>query len=193
VAKKGSLSKEQFRLLRKIHVRYYREAEKCASARAYYAACIMIGGAFEAMLLQICDLFADEVVEVLEKLPRNLKPKGSIDNWRLDGLIRVAVVAGWLPPRREFDEPGIGELADLIRRLRNLAHPGVHLREMSEVPLRAIHYRVAYEIVNSAREWLWNKFAPGLPKEPNRSQFGPPERIVVKSPRRRKNAGRRRK
>ena len=150
----------------------------------------MIGSAFEAMLLQICDLFADEVAEALQKLPRNLQPKGSIDHWRLDGLVRVAVAAGWLP-RGEFDESGIGARADLIRQLRNLAHPGVHLREIGGIRLRSVHYRVAYELFNSAREWLWIRFAPGLPKEPNRSPFGPPER--VRSPQRRKKAVHRRR
>jgi hypothetical protein len=190
MSQRGSLSKEQFQLLRKILARYYREAEKCASVRAYYAACIMIGGAFEALLLQICDLFEDEAAEAVSKLPKKQRPKGSIEEWYLNDLIRVAVAAGWLPTRRGFDltEPGVGELAHLIRRLRNLSHPGVHLREVGEVPLRAAYYRVAYEIFNSSREWLWIKFAQGLPMEPNKSPFGPPER--VKLPRRRSRTGR---
>jgi hypothetical protein len=191
MSQRGSLSKEQFQLLRKILARYYREAEKCASVRAYYAACIMIGGAFEALLLQICDLFKDEAAEAVAKLPKKQRPKGSIEEWYLNDLTRVAVAAGWLPTRRGFDlaEPGVGELAHLIRRLRNLSHPGVHLREVGEVPLRAAYYRVAYEIFNSSREWLWIKFAHGVPMEPNKSPFGPPER--VKLPQRRKKAARR--
>jgi hypothetical protein len=189
---RGSLAKEQFNLLRKILARYYYEAEKCASARAYYAACVMIGAAFEALLLQMCDLFESEVAEAVSKLPQKQRPKGSIEEWYLNDLIRVAVVAGWFPTRRGFDlaEPGIGELAHLVRRLRNLSHPGVHLRDVGEVPLKAAYYRVAYEIFNSAREWLWIKFAQGLPMEPNKSPFGPPERVKLP---RRKKAGRRRR
>src|SRR6202158_3393035 len=134
--KRGSLSNEKYNLLRKIILRYHSEAEKCASVRAYYAACVMIGAALEAMLLQMCDLFEDEVGQAVLKLPR--RPKGTIENWGLDDLIKIAVALGWLPARRGLDvaEPGIGELAHLIRRLRNLSHPGVHLREMDEVPLR---------------------------------------------------------
>jgi hypothetical protein len=163
----------------------------------------MIGGAFEALLLQMCDLFEDEVAEATLKLPQKDRPKGSMEHWRLNDMIRIAVVAGWLPPRRGVDlaEPGIGELADLIRRLRNLSHPGVHLREVDEVPLRAASYRVAYELFSSAREWLWLRIAQGLLMEPNRSPFGPPERVVVKPRRRRRrqqesnrsDAGRRRR
>ena len=183
---RGSLSNEKFNLLRKIIVQYHREAERCASVRAYYAACIMIGAAFEAMLLQMCDLFEDEVAQAVLKLQR--KPKGSIEQWGLDDLIRIAVAVGWLPTRRGLDlaEPGIGEMAHLIRRLRNLSHPGVHLRELDEVPLRAGSYRVAYALFDSARDWLWLKFGQGLPVEPNRSPFGPPNRVVVKVPRRRR-------
>jgi hypothetical protein len=142
----------------------------------------MIGGAFEALLLQICDLFEDEAAEAILKLPRKQRPRGSIEHWRLDDLIAVTVAAGWLPT------PGIGELAHLIRRLRNLSHPGAHLREVDEVPLRAASYRVAYELFNSSREWLWVKFAKDLPMEPNKSPFGPPEKVVVK-PRRRRRKG----
>jgi hypothetical protein len=183
------LSDEKSDLLRKIMVRYFREAEKCHSVRAYYAACIMIGGAFEAVLLQMCDVFEDEVAEAVLRLPEKQRPKGSIEHWGLNDLIRIAVVAGWLPPRRgvDLDEPGIGELADLIRRLRNLSHPGVHLREVDEVPLRAASYRVAYELFNSAREWLFLRINRGVLMEANNSPFGPPERVVVKPhPRRRK-------
>jgi hypothetical protein len=182
--KRGPLSDETFRLLSKIAVRYEREAEKCASVRAYYAACIMIGGALEAILLQMCDLFEHEVSEVIPTLPR--KPKGTIEHWSLDDLIQIAVAVGWLPLHRGPDlaEPGIGELAHLLRRLRNLSHPAVHLREVDEVPLRAASYRVAYAIFDSVRDWLWMKIAEGAPMEPNRSPFGPANRVAVKVPRR---------
>lgn len=184
--KRRVLSKEKYELLRKIILRYHSEAEKCASVRAYYAACVMLGAAFEAMLLQMCDLLGDEVAQAILKLPR--KPKRSIERWRLDDLIEIAVAAEWLPVRQGPDlaEPGIGEKAHLIRRLRNLAHPGVHLREMDEVPITAAYYRVAYALFDAARDWFWMKFSEGAPMEPNRSPFGPPNRVVVKVPRPRK-------
>ena len=184
--KRGSLSDVEFRLLTKIAVRYEREAKKCASVRAYYAACIMIGGALEAILLQMCDLFEDDVAQAVSNLPR--KPTGSIDRWGLNDLIRIAVAVGWLPPRRgqHLAEPGVGKLAHLLRRLRNLSHPRQHLRELDDVPLRAASYRVAYAIFDSVRDWLWLKIAGHAPMEPNRSPFGPPNRVVVKVPRPRK-------
>ncbi len=184
--KRGSLPKEKYDLLRKIIGRYHSEAEKCASVRAYYAACVMLAAALEGMLLQMCDLLNDEVAQALLKLPR--KPKGSIGHWGLDDLIEIAVAAEWLPIRQGPDlaEPGIGEKAHLIRRLRNLAHPGVHLREVNEVPITAAYYRAAYVLFDAARDWFWMKFAEGAPMEPNRSPFGPPNRVVVKVPRPRK-------
>lgn len=186
LTKRGSLTDEKFNLVNKIMVRYEREAEKCASVRAYYAACVMIGAAFEAMLLQMCDLYEDEVAEAVPRLSR--KPKGSIEHWSLDDPIGIAVAAGWLPTQqgRDLAESGIGELAHLIRRLRNLSHPGVHLREMNEIPLRAASYRTAYALFDSARDWLWMKFGQGLPVEPNNSPFGPLNRVAVKMPRRRR-------
>jgi hypothetical protein len=190
--KRSSLSKEKYQLLRKIILRYHSEAEKCASVRAYYAACVMLGAAFEAMLLQMCDLLEDEVAQAILKLPR--KPKGSIEHWGLDDLIEIAVAAEWLPVRRgpNLAEPGIGEMVHLIRRLRNLSHPGVHLREMDEVPITAAYYRVAYALFDAARDWFWMKFAEGAPMEPNRSPLGPPNRVVVRVPRLRKGQQRRR-
>jgi hypothetical protein len=185
-AKRVPFSNEEFKLLRKIIVRYHSEAEKCAAARAYYAACVMIAAAFEAMLLQMCDVFEAEVAQAVSKLPR--KPKGPIERWGLDDLIRVAVAVGWLPAQSGPDqtEPGVGELVHLIRRLRNLSHPGAHLRELNEVPLRAASYRIAYALFDSARDWLWLKFGEGLPLQPNSSPFCPPNRVVVKVPRRRR-------
>jgi hypothetical protein len=186
-AERSPLSNEKFDLLRKIIVRYHGEAEKCARVRAYYAACVMIGAAFEAMLLQMCDVFDAEVARAVSKLPR--KPKGPIEDWGLNDLINVAVAVGWLPTQSAAgqNEPGVGELVHLIRRLRNLSHPGVHLRELDEVPLRASSYRVAYALFDSARDWLWIKFSKGLPMEPNSSPFGPPNRVIVKASRGGKN------
>jgi hypothetical protein len=159
--RRSYFSDEKFQALTKIIEHYHREAEKCASARAYYAACIMIGAAFEAMLLQVLSLFEDEVVEAVRSLPR--KPRGPIDRWNLDELIKVAVILGWRPPRRGPDlvEPGIGELADLLRRLRNLSHAGRHLRELDEAPLKVGVYRAAYAIFDSARDWLQMKTGKG--------------------------------
>ena len=183
---RGSLSNEKDNFLRKIILRYHSEAERCASVRAYYAACVMIGAALEAMLVQMCILFEDEVAQAVLRLPR--KPKGPIEHWGLDDLIRIAVAVGWLPTRRglHLAEPGIGELAHLIRRLRNLSHPGVHLREVSEVPIRAAYYRVAYQQFHPKPISRRIKKRKGVPMEPNRSPFGPPNRVVVKVPRPRK-------
>jgi hypothetical protein len=185
-SKRGVLSTEKYNLLGKIILRYHSEAEKCASVRAYYAACVMLGAAFEGMLLQMCDLLGEEVTQAVLKLPR--RPQSSIEHWSLDDLIEIAAAAEWLPVRRGPDlaEPGIGEMAHLIRRLRNLAHPGVHLREIDEVPITAAYYRVAYALFDAARDWFWMKFAEGAPMEPGRSPWGPPNRVVVKVPRSRK-------
>jgi len=106
--KRGLLSDEKSDLLRKIMVRYFREAEKCRSVRAYYAACIMIGGAFEAVLLQMCDVFEDEVAEAVLRLPEKQRPKGSIEHWGAVGRstrVRTNFLDS-LPERRGF-EPSV--------------------------------------------------------------------------------------
>lgn len=182
------LSSEEFSLLRKIAIRYEREALKCKSVRAYYAACIMLGAALEAILIQMCDLFQDEVKEAIARLEK--KPKGRFDRWGLDDLIKVAVEAGWLPPKRgsKSDEPGVGELIHLVRRLRDLSHPGRHLRELDEAPIRADAFRASYGVYDAARDWLWMKLKHPARLEPNRSPLGPPSRVVVKPRRSRRIA-----
>jgi hypothetical protein len=155
--RRGYFSDEKFEALTKMVEQCHGEAEKCATARAYYAACIMIGAAFEALLLQALSLFEDEVAEAVRNLPR--RPRGPIDRWNLDELIKVAIVLGWRPPRRGPDpvEAGIGELADLLRRLRNVSHAARHLREPDAAPLKVGDYRAAYAIFDSARDWFRTK------------------------------------
>ncbi len=181
--RRGYFSDENFRALTKIVEQYHLEAEKCASARAYYAACIMIGAAFEALLLQALSLFEDEVADAVRNLPR--RPRGPIDRWNLDELIKAAIVLGWRPPRRGPDpvEAGIGELADLLRRLRNLSHAARHLREPDELPLKVEAYRAAYAIFDSARDWFRMKTVKGPPTEPDKSAPGRAEKVTVKVPR----------
>ena len=165
---RGYFSDEKFQALVKIVALYKREGEKSAEARAYYAACIMIGAAFEALLLQALSMFGEEVAEAVRNLPR--RPRGPIEHWNLEELIKVAIVLGWRPPRggAAEAEPGIGELAALLRRLRNVSHAARQLREPDEAPLTAGSYRAAYAIFDSARDWLSSKTGKGPLKEPSR-------------------------
>lgn len=174
------LSSEEFSLLSKIAIRYEREALKCASIRAYYAACIMLGAALEAILIQMCDLFKGETKEAISRLEK--KPKGHPVRWGLDDLIKVAVEAGWLPRKRgsNSDEPGAGELIHLVRRLRDLSHPGRHLRELEEAPIRANAFRASYGVYDDARDWFWMKLEHRNRLEANRSPLGPPLRVAIK-------------
>src|SRR5262245_9369259 len=76
--------------------RYERDAEIAAKHRAYYAACMAIGSALEAALLAMCSVYPEKVAT----LPPADIPKGRMDRWTLDQLIKIANQLGWLPARK---------------------------------------------------------------------------------------------
>jgi hypothetical protein len=165
--RRGFFSKRDFGLLLKLANHWEVEALRCAETRAFYAACILAGASIEAMLLATCDLLPDEVIEAASKL----KIRAPIERWGLAELLKVAKAAGWLGTnRKDFSAPDILEVTDLVRRLRNLLHPGNHLSELKQVPLRRSAFRVAWYTIDAVRERLANKLGielpPNLPKLP---------------------------
>jgi hypothetical protein len=155
-------SKRDFNLLLKLARHWEIEADRCAKSRAYYGACILAAASIEAMLLATCDLLPDEVREAAPKL--NLRLRGSIGHLGLAELIKIATTAGWLAPDlQDSSKPDIQAITDLVRRLRNLSHPGRHLRELRQVPLPRSAFRVAWYAIDAVRERLANKLGIELP------------------------------
>jgi hypothetical protein len=108
---------------------YEREARSCAEANAYYAACVALGAAMETRLLFQCVKNSDEVSTAVDRLPKKRRPRSKkpID-WNLSSLLEVCSAAGWLPPIESELGTHLPEgWGHMLRRLRNLLHPGRHL------------------------------------------------------------------
>jgi hypothetical protein len=115
---------------------FEREADTCCAASAYYASCIMLGSAAEGCLLLACLKNGDAVEAARLRLPASHRPRKDPLDWRFDHLIRVATEVGWLPQlesdRFVFDT---GNLLHRLREIRNLLHPGRHIRAKPHVQI----------------------------------------------------------
>jgi hypothetical protein len=160
------LTARRFNKLLPMIRRYERESQRCADARAYYGACVLLAAALEGSLLGMCAINSDEVQNLLPSLPSAERPRGRVEQWDLSELLTVATHLGWLPRRSSpRGRRKIGDLAELVRELRNLVHPGKHLRDYPNVRVGKGHYRDARAIFEAAREWLVGKVIADLQRE----------------------------
>lgn len=161
-----SLGPRRFVELVNLIGRFDREAQRCAKARAYYAACVLQGAVLEGLLLAVCDGYLDEVCNYLLAVPKTQRPKGQIGNWSLDALIRIANALNWLPVRTGMKGPRkIGDWLELVKELRNLVHPGKHARAYPHVRLRKAHFSDSFSIVHAATDYLWDKVQRDMPNK----------------------------
>jgi hypothetical protein len=128
---------------------YHDESVRCAEAKAFYAACLMIGCALEAALLATAVLCEKD----LRELGCWPKVKPPPERWTLSQLTALARQAGWLPALgsgepRDLNEAEVGDAVEFVRWLRDLAaHPGRHIREGRATYLGEVAYRNAYGVL----------------------------------------------
>jgi hypothetical protein len=148
-----------------------RESERCAKARAYYAACVLQGAVLEALLIAMCDCYIDDVRAWRLKTSPRVRPRGPLLKWDLDTLIRVALALEWLPVRRgPRARRQVGDWLAVVKELRNLIHPGRHMRDYPTLRLRKAHYSDAYAIVRAATSHLDAKVNADLSAEIDRQE-----------------------
>ena len=154
-----SLGPKKFARLNELIGQFNVESKRCAKAKAYYAACVLQAAAFEGLLLAMCDGLLDEVEMYVLKLPSHERPKGRMEKWSLDQLIKIAYGLKWLPSRHHIKgKRKTGDHVQLVKELRNVIHPGKHIRDNPNVHLRERHYSDSYTIVRQATGHLWQKF-----------------------------------
>lgn len=121
---------------------YEGEAKKCANAKAYYAACVMLGSSSEALLLLKCHQEPTELAEARAKLPvSNRFDKRGPQYWNLNQLIEIAKVAGWVSD--VATENVVVHIANLMAQLhdtRNLVHPGRHASSRPHITIGKEQY-----------------------------------------------------
>jgi hypothetical protein len=121
---------EQFERLLDLAEVHRQQAEGCAFAGLYHAACAMEAASVEAALIaQVCT--CEPELRDAGAWPTG---KGSPLRWTFATLLDVAADGGWLSSpdvRPDLDLPhGLG----LARKIRNVAvHPGLHAFEWPEL------------------------------------------------------------
>jgi hypothetical protein len=158
-----AVSEEQYLRLVALAVERITDAERCAEADCFTAACAMAGAGVEAALIAHVCCSAAEV----RAAGRWRESKAAPLDWTLEQLIQVAVALGWLPasrtsiPEDEAVEKLAGEVGDAVRFVqyaRNLVvHAGKYVRETPWLQaLGETEYRVVYGITRAVIDQLYD-------------------------------------
>jgi hypothetical protein len=154
-----TLTDEEEKEVLRLNRFYWQEALRCEKAKAHLAGCVMLGSAFETLLILMINCFCDEA-EQTGKIPRKKgKPKPLLD-WQLVELLRVAKAAKWLPAALNPDEDWnsrkarIGDYAEVVRMMRNLAHPARYLKDHYRKRVTNKYLQRQFELVLLCRDWL---------------------------------------
>jgi len=119
----------------------------------------MLGSALETLLILIINVFSDEA-EATGKLPLTKgKPKPLLD-WGLAELLRVAKAANWLPSALDLNDDWnnrkaqIGDYAEVVRMVINLAHPARYRKDHFGGRITPKYLTRQFEVVGLCRDWL---------------------------------------
>lgn len=142
---------------------YESEAEADEAASSFYSASIMLAAAMESRLIIQCIENRNEVRETLLKMGLSnskLKSKNPLD-WKLNTLLEVCAVSGWLPNVETddfvFSSKNIGHT---LRNTRNLVHPGMHVKRKSALAVGREQYKdmkAAHSLVSELLKHLNTK------------------------------------
>ena len=148
---KFAIDADQLNALGNLAPLYLQEARACIEAEAHYAAAIMLGAAFEAIMLLLLGADPSDLQQAVDSLPPKQRPKGHLLTWDLNEFIVMARHLNWLPCRRTTKErQRIGDRVETLREFRNLVHIGRHLREYPRLLLGAPQVRNAERIFEEA-------------------------------------------
>ncbi len=153
------LPDEIFNEIIRLSRQYYREAKKCRDAEAFLGGCVMIGAAFEALLLSFANVYPDEASNSTAA-PRKKGAVKPLIEWSLANLITVAKEQNWLPSALLADEDWndakaqIGDYSEIIRDIRNLVHPARHAIDMPRKRITKKYLEAVFEIIEVAHDHL---------------------------------------
>ena len=141
---------------------YWKEAVRCEEAKAYLAGCVMLGSALEALLILMVNCYPEESAATGQLPKKNGKTKPLLD-WDLSALLRVAKAAGWLPTGLALGEgwsqkkARIGDYAEVVRMVRNLAHPARYREDHFRSRVTQKYLQRQFEVVLLCRDWLLDR------------------------------------
>jgi hypothetical protein len=149
------------KVLRLVRV-YLREAEKCRDSKAFLAGCVMIGAAFEALLLAFANCYPDEA-STSQAAPRRQASVKPLLDWSLAALLAVAKERSWLPSGLSRDDEWdgaraqIGDYGEVLRQIRNLVHPVRYAIDFPRGQITERYLETCFEILYVASDHLLNK------------------------------------
>jgi hypothetical protein len=141
---------------------YWKEAVRCEQARAYLAGCVMLGAALETLLILMVNCFPEEAAASGQLPKRNRKAKPLLD-WDLGELLRVAKTAAWLPAALALGDQWsrkiarVGDYAEVVRMVRNLAHPARYRKDHFRGRVTQKYLQRQFEVVLLCRDWLLDR------------------------------------
>ena len=153
------LTDEEQKELTRLQLFYWKEAVRCEKAKAYLAGCVMLGSALEALLMNMIDLYAEEA-ERTGKIPMDKGKSKPLLKWDLGQLLNVAKAAGWLPSALDLNDDWnwrkakVGDYAEVVRMMRNLAHPARYLQDHTGHRVTNRYLQRQFEVVLACRDWL---------------------------------------
>lgn len=118
-----------------------------------------LGSALETLPILMINCFSDEADRTGKVPVHKGKPKPLLD-WQLVELLRVAKAAKWLPAALNPDgdwntrKARIGDYAEVVRMVRNLAPPARYLKDRYGKRVTNKYLQRQFEMVLLCRDWL---------------------------------------
>lgn len=154
-----TLTDEERRELWRLSRVYWKEALRCEEAKAYLAGCVMLGSALETLLILMIDCHDEEAENTGQAPNQGGRVKPLLD-WKLAELLRVAKAAKWLPAALDSADDWdprkarIGDYAEVVRMVRNLAHPARYQADHHGRRFTEKYLQHQFEVVLLCRDWL---------------------------------------
>lgn len=163
-----TLTEAQEAELRRLLGFYRRESDRCKDARAFLAGCVMAGAELETALLLMVSGYPEDVI-ASSKLPRKNSQIKPVLDWNLSELLIVAKATGWLPAalaygNDEWDHKRakIGDHAEILREMRNLAHPARYIEDHFGKRVTKKHLEMVFDTINAVSSWLYARIERSL-------------------------------
>jgi hypothetical protein len=155
------LSEVQEADLRRLLGYYKKETERCRQANAYLAGCVMAGAELETALILMINAYSHEAMRT-NRCPRRKNAVKPLVDWHLGELLRVAKAADWLPSALEYGKDDwntrkakIGDYAEVVRDIRNLAHPARYMEDHHKKRITKKHLDLVLDTIAGAISWLF--------------------------------------
>jgi hypothetical protein len=151
-----TLSEDEEKELYRLQRFYWREAIRCEKAKA---GCVTLGSALETLLILMINCHDDEADRTGKVLKVKGKPKPLLQ-CDLADLIAVAKAANWLPAGLSLGgdwdhrKARIGDHAEVVRMVRNLAHPARYQKDHQGKRVTRKYLQLQFDVVLACRDWL---------------------------------------